>query len=180
MVAAVLRSAALAMMQKRQDLRVIPRLYTQHLATALVLEGCETGRRLESIIAAEKALRTDPRCPEAMLVVMDQDEVRQLVSSDYVRLGLSKAVLDESERRLNRGKRRPDVEDPAERKVMESAFRRAAKAYAACLSELGHHGEASHVYSSLTNRSAWRVSTPISNCPEATAASTSASMRSSR
>lgn len=124
----------------------------EHLATALVLEGCETGRRLESIIAAEKALRTDPRCPEAMLVVMDQDEVRQLVSSDYVRLGLSKAVLDESERRLNRGKRRPDEEDPGERRVMESAFRRAAKAYAACLSELGHHGEASHVYSSLTRR----------------------------
>jgi len=125
---------------------------TEHLATTLALEGYATGRRLEAIIAAEKALRTDPRCPEALLVVMDQDEVRQLVSSDYVRLGLSKAVLDESERRLNRCKRRPDENDPGERKVMESAFRRAAKVYAACLSELGHHGEAGQVYLSLTRR----------------------------
>lgn len=125
---------------------------TEHLATALALEGCATGRRLEAIIAAEKALRTDPRCPEALLVVMDQDEVRQLVSSDYVRLGLSKAVLDESERRLNRCGRRPDENDPGERRVMESAFRRAARAYAACLSELGHHGEAGQVYLSLTRR----------------------------
>ena len=55
-------------------------------AQEVLAEGLVSGRALEEILGVEAALQIDPRCPDALIVLADQEEVRRLASAPILRM----------------------------------------------------------------------------------------------
>lgn len=116
-------------------------------AQEVLAEGLESGRALEEILSVEAALRIDPRCPDALIVLADQEEVRRLASAPYVRLALAHLAHDEA---WDRVRARQKAMAPPKRDVFEMLearpYLRAAILLAGCLVETGHADQARGIY----------------------------------
>jgi hypothetical protein len=116
-------------------------------AQEVLAEGLVSGRALEEILGVEAALQIDSRCPDALIVLADQEEVRRLASAPYVRLALAHLAHDEA---WNRVRARQRVMSPPKRDVFDMLearpYLRSAILLAACLVETGHADLARGIY----------------------------------
>lgn len=116
-------------------------------AQEVLAEGLVSGRALEEILGVEAALQIDPRCPDALIVLADQEEVRRLASAPYVRLALAHLAHDEA---WDRVRARQKVMAPPKRDVFDMLearpYLRAATLLAGCLVETGHADLARGIY----------------------------------
>lgn len=116
-------------------------------AQEVLAEGLVSGRALEEILGVEAALQIDSRCPDALIVLADQEEVRRLASAPDVRLALAHLAHDEA---WNRVRARQRVMSPPKRDVFDMLearpYLRSAILLAACLVETGHADLARGIY----------------------------------